>query len=105
MWRPTEPADEDVGDLAGIDSQSKRRRSGAALGVTGLLTKPWLRLWKMFGPIERSSGASSAVLILDPCWSLRSFIGWQAYCGDFVVLARSKPASLRFRANFCPREG
>jgi hypothetical protein len=27
MWRPTEPADEDVGDLAGIDRQSKRRRS------------------------------------------------------------------------------
>jgi len=46
----------------------------AALGATGLLTKLWLRLWKMFDPIERSSVPSSAVLILDPCWSLRSFI-------------------------------
>ena len=27
MWRPTEPADEDVGDLAGIDPLSKPRRS------------------------------------------------------------------------------
>jgi len=36
-----------------------------ALGVTGLLTKPSLRLSKMFGPIERSSAPSSAVLILD----------------------------------------
>jgi hypothetical protein len=37
----------------------------AALGVTGLLTKPSLRLSKMFGPTERSSAPSSAVLILD----------------------------------------
>jgi hypothetical protein len=36
-----------------------------ALGVTGLLTKRSLRLSKMFGPTERSSVASSAVLILD----------------------------------------
>jgi hypothetical protein len=77
----------------------------AALGVTGLLTKPWSRFWKMFGPIERSSGASSAVLILDPCWSLRSFIGWQACCGDFVVPPRSKRAYLSSRVNFCPRAG
>jgi len=27
MWRPTEPAEEDVSDLPGIDPQSKRRRS------------------------------------------------------------------------------
>jgi hypothetical protein len=36
-----------------------------AFGVTGLLTKRSLRLSKMFGPTERSSVASSAVLILD----------------------------------------
>jgi hypothetical protein len=28
---------------------------------------------------------SSAAPIPDPCWSLHSFIGWQACCGDFVV--------------------
>src|SRR5215467_11297710 len=27
MWRPTEPAEEDVSDLPGIDPQSKPRRS------------------------------------------------------------------------------
>jgi len=46
----------------------------AALGVTGLLTKPSFRLSKMFAPTERSSAPSSAVLILDLRWSLRSFI-------------------------------
>src|SRR5262249_61767009 len=46
----------------------------AALGVTGLLTKPSLRRSKMLAPTERSRGPSSAVLILDPCWSLCSFI-------------------------------
>jgi hypothetical protein len=37
----------------------------------------------MFDPIERSSAPSSAVLILDPCSSSRSFIDSQACCGDF----------------------
>jgi hypothetical protein len=46
----------------------------AALGVTGLLTKPLLRISKTFDHTERSSVPSSAVLILDPCSSLRSFI-------------------------------
>ena len=77
----------------------------AALGVTGLLTKPSSRLSNMFGPTERSSAPSSPVLILDQCSSLRSLTGWPACCGDFVVLARSKPASLRSRANFCPHVG
>jgi hypothetical protein len=45
-----------------------------ALGVTGLLTKPSFRPSKMFDPTERSSVPSLAALILDPCWSLRSFI-------------------------------
>jgi hypothetical protein len=72
----------------------------AARAVTGLLTKQSFRLSKMFGPTERSSVPSLAALILDPCWSLRSFIDWQAYCGDFVVPTRSKPACLRSRANF-----
>jgi hypothetical protein len=38
---------------------------GAALGVTGLLTKPSSRLSKMLGPTERSSVPSSAISILD----------------------------------------
>jgi hypothetical protein len=55
------------------------RRANAAAhavvpGVTGLLTKPSLRLSSMFDPIERSSAPSLAVLILDPRSSLRSFI-------------------------------
>jgi hypothetical protein len=45
------------------------------------------------------------VLIRDQRSSLRSLTGWQAFCGDFVVLARSKPASLKSRPNFCPRAG
>ena len=45
-----------------------------ALGVTGSAIKPSLRLLKMFDPTEGSSVPSSAVLILDPCSSLRSFI-------------------------------
>src|SRR5262245_19713269 len=77
----------------------------AARGVTGLLTKPSLGLSNMFAPTEHSSVPSSAVLILDPCWSLRSFIDWEACCGDFVAPAQSKPACLRCRANFCPPAG
>jgi len=46
----------------------------AALGAMGLLTKPSLKLSKMFDAIGRSSVPSSAVLILDPRSSLRSFI-------------------------------
>jgi hypothetical protein len=65
MWRPNEPVEEDVSDLAGIDLQNKRRRSAAVLGVTGLLTKPSLSLLKMLAPTERSSVLLSAVLILD----------------------------------------
>ena len=38
----------------------------AAHGVTGLLTKPSLRLSKMLGPTARSSVRSSAVSILGP---------------------------------------
>jgi hypothetical protein len=59
----------------------------------------------MFGPTERSSAGSSPVLILDQRSSLGSVTGWPACCGDFVVLARSKPASLRSRANFCSHAG
>jgi len=55
----------------------------------------------MSGPTERSSAPSSPVLILDQRSSLGSLTGWPACCGDFVVLARSKPASLRSRADFC----
>jgi hypothetical protein len=77
----------------------------AALGVMGLLTKPSFSLSKMFAPTELSSAPSSPALILAQRSSLRSLTGWQACCGDFVVLARSKPASLRSRATFCPRAG
>jgi hypothetical protein len=38
----------------------------AALGAMGSASKPSLRISKMFGPTERSSVSSSAVLILDP---------------------------------------
>jgi len=56
-------------------------------------------------PTERSSVPSSPVLILDPCSSLRSFIGWQACCGDFVVPVRSKPGCLSSRVKLCSRAG
>jgi hypothetical protein len=59
----------------------------------------------MLGPTECSSARSSPVLILDQRSSLGSLIGWPACCGDFVVLARSKPASLRSRANYCSHPG
>jgi hypothetical protein len=77
----------------------------AALGVTGLPTKPSSGMSKMFDPTERSSVPSSAVLILDPSSSLRSFIDWRACCGDFAVPAQSKLACLRFRANLYPHVG
>jgi hypothetical protein len=47
----------------------------AALGVMDLPTKPSLGISKMFALTERSSVPSSAVLTLDQCSSLRSFIG------------------------------
>jgi hypothetical protein len=59
----------------------------------------------MLDATERSSVLLSAVLILDQQSSLRSFIDWQACCGDFGVPARSKLACLKFRANFCPHAG
>jgi hypothetical protein len=46
----------------------------AALGATGSLIKPWLGISKMPDPTERSSAPLPPVLILDPCWSLCSFI-------------------------------
>jgi hypothetical protein len=36
MWRPSEPAEDDVSDLAGIDPQSKRRRSRRCAWRDGL---------------------------------------------------------------------
>src|SRR5262249_29358872 len=77
----------------------------AALGVMGLLTKPSLAVLKTFDPTEHLSVPSSAVLILDPGSSLRSFIGWQAYCGAFIVPLRSKRGCLNFRLKLCPRVG
>src|SRR5262249_26521956 len=77
----------------------------AALGVTALLIKPSSGISKISDPTEHSSAPSSPVLILDQRSSLRSLTGWQACCGDFVVLARSKPASLRPRATFGPHPG
>jgi hypothetical protein len=61
----------------------------AAPGVMVFLTKPSLGISKIFDPTERLSVLSSAASIPDPCWSLRSFIDWQACCGDFGVPARS----------------
>ena len=56
MWRPLEPVEEDVSDLLAIDPQANIADHAAALGVMGLLTKPSLKISKMFGPTERSSG-------------------------------------------------
>jgi hypothetical protein len=52
----------------------KANAADHALGVTGLLTNPSLRVLKMPAPTERSSAPASAVLIPDPCSSLRSLI-------------------------------
>jgi hypothetical protein len=86
------------------------RRANAAAhavapGVTGLPTRPSLRLSSMLGLTGRSSVPSSAALILDPSSSLHSLSGWQACCGDFVVPAQLKPACSSFKANFCSRTG
>ena len=73
MWRPNEPAVEDISDLPGNGIQSKRRSRRRAWRE-GLLTKASLGLSNMFAPTEHSSVPSSAVLILDQRSSLRSFI-------------------------------
>jgi hypothetical protein len=74
MWRPGEPVEENASSLAGIDPHSERRRSRRR-ALTGLLTKPWLRLSKMFDPTERSSAlrlrtvaARGAAEIRDHCF-------------------------------------
>ncbi len=72
MWRPNEPVAEDVLSLPGTICKTNAADHAAALGVTGLLTKPSSRLSNMFGPTERSSVPSSPVLILDQRSSLRS---------------------------------
>jgi hypothetical protein len=74
MWRPNEPVEEDVSAPLGIDPQGKRRRSRRRAWRDGLADQPSLRLLKMPAPTERSSAPSSAVLIPDPCSSLRSLI-------------------------------
>jgi hypothetical protein len=101
MWRPNEPVEEDVADPPGIDLPNKRRRSRRRAWRDGLADQTVVKLSKMFGPTERSSAPSSAVLILDQRSSLRSLTGWQACCGDFVGPARSKLACLRCRVLFC----
>jgi hypothetical protein len=55
-------------------SRTNAADHAAALGVTGLAIKPSLAASKMHDPIEHSSAPSSAVLIPDPCSSLRSLI-------------------------------
>jgi hypothetical protein len=74
MWRSNEPVEDDISDLPGIDFQNKCRRARRRAWRDGL-SDPSLKLLKMFDPTERSSAPSSTVLILDPCSSLRSFIG------------------------------
>jgi hypothetical protein len=73
MWRSNEPVEDDVSDLPGIGFQNKCRRARRR-AWRDVLSDPSLKLLKMFDPTERSSVPSSAVLILDPCSSLRSFI-------------------------------
>jgi hypothetical protein len=43
MWRPTEPAEDDVSDLPGIDPQSKRRRSRRRVWRDGLADQTVVR--------------------------------------------------------------
>jgi hypothetical protein len=74
MWRANEPTEEDVSDPPGTICRASAADHAAPLGVTGSLTKPSLRISKMFDPTERSSVLSSAVLILDLWSSLRSVV-------------------------------
>jgi hypothetical protein len=110
MWRPNEPVEDDVAEAPGIHLQNKRRRSrrrawrdGPAdqTVVQGLEDVRSYRAFEraLIGSVDPRS--ASAVLILDQRSSLRSLIGWQASCGDFVGPARSKLACFRCRVHFC----
>jgi hypothetical protein len=98
MWRHSDPVE---GMSRSFPVLICRTNAGdhAALGVTGLPTKPSSDISKMFDPTARSSVPSSPVLILDPCSSLPSFIDWRACCGDFAGPVRSKLGCLRCRGD------
>jgi hypothetical protein len=65
MWRPNEPVGENVSNLPGIDPHSKRGRSRRRAWRDGLADQTVVQNLE-FGPTERSSVPSSAVLILGP---------------------------------------
>jgi len=97
MWRPNEPVEEGVSDFPDIDRQSKRRRSRRGWR-DGLATQTVVRNLedvRVYRAFERALIGS-----VDPRSALE-LARWQACCGGFVVPARSKPAYLRSRANFC----
>jgi hypothetical protein len=65
MWRPNEPVGKISRTFPATVCKTNAADHAATLGVTGLLTKPSSMLSNVFGPTERSSAPSSAVLILD----------------------------------------
>jgi hypothetical protein len=99
MWRPNESVEEGVSDLPGNDLQNERRRSRRRAWRDGLADQTVVKA------LEHVRSYRAFERALDQRSSLRSLTGWQAYCGDFVAPARSKPACLRSRANFCPPAG
>ena len=57
MWRPSEPAEEDVSDRPGIDPQSKRRRSRRRAWRDGLADQTVVTIFEHLRPyraFERS---------------------------------------------------
>ena len=105
MWRPTEPAEEDVSDLPGIDPHGKRRRSRRRAWRDGLTDQTVVKTLENV----RSYRAFERVLIgsVDP----RSVIELElvhrveASSGAFVVPVRSKPGCLSSTVKLCPRAG
>jgi hypothetical protein len=75
MWSSNEPVEDDISDLPGIDFQNKCRRARRRAWRDGLSDQTVVKTLENVRSYRAFERPLSAVLILDPCWSLRLFMG------------------------------
>jgi hypothetical protein len=103
MWRPHEPVEEDVSNLAGNDPERKRRRSRRRAWRDGLADQTVVRTLEDVRSYRAFECALMGSIDLRSVIELALFISWQTSCGEFDVSMRSKRGSWRCKANLCSR--
>jgi hypothetical protein len=120
MWRPTEPVEEDVSDLPGIDPQSKRRRSRRHRWRDGLADQTvvnnleGVRSYQAFERVLIGSADPRSVIELELVHRLASLLwrlrracaietGLLELQGDLVPARREDPSRARRQPGPLPR--